>query len=81
MKAEEYNSMQRLTSAIIPTHPAMTAAFAWAPLIPPRPDVTKTLPDRFSTPKYRRPALSTVSYSEKYRDCSTFIVSYTCICV
>ena len=27
------------TSAITPTHPQITAAFAWAPLIPPSPDV------------------------------------------
>ena len=31
-----------LTSAITPTQPAMTAALACAPLIPPRPEVTKT---------------------------------------
>jgi hypothetical protein len=39
-------------------HPAMTAAFAWAPLIPPRPDVTKTVPaGDAASPKYRRIAL------------------------
>lgn len=37
-----------LTSAMMPTQPAITAAFAWAPLIPPRPEVTNTFPDRSS---------------------------------
>ena len=30
------------TSATIPIQPQMTAAFAWAPLMPPRPEVIKT---------------------------------------
>lgn len=30
------------TSATTPTQPAITAAFAWAPLMPPSPDVTNT---------------------------------------
>ena len=30
------------TSATTPIQPAITAALAWAPLIPPRPAVTKT---------------------------------------
>ena len=38
------------TSAMTPTQPQIVAAFAWAPLIPPRPEVTNT-----------RPAISDVS--------------------
>lgn len=53
------------TSAITPTQPAMTAALAWAPLIPPRPEVTKTRPAKSPEPRYRRPAFSTVSYKEQ----------------
>lgn len=53
-----------LTSAITPTQPAMTAALAWAPLMPPRPEVTKTRPLKSPDPRYLRPAFSTVSYTK-----------------
>ena len=48
------------TSAITPTHPAITAAFACAPDIPPRPAVRNTLPARLSTPRYFLPAFINV---------------------
>lgn len=51
---------QKWTSAITPIHPAIIAAFACAPLIPPNPDVTKSIPPRFFTPRYLRPAFMIV---------------------
>jgi len=45
------------TSATTPTQPAMTDALACAPLIPPKPLVTKTLPLRSSASRYRRPVV------------------------
>jgi hypothetical protein len=50
-----------LTSAMMPMHPAIVAALAWAPLIPPKPDVRKTLPAKSSVPKYFLAALRTVN--------------------
>lgn len=49
------------TSAMTPTQPAMTAALAWAPLIPPKPEDTSTRPFRSLVPRYLRPAFRTVS--------------------
>ena len=42
-----------LISATTPIAPAITAALAWAPLMPPRPLVTKTFPARPSSPVFR----------------------------
>ena len=53
------------TSAITPIQPEITAALACAPLIPPRPEVTKTLPDKSPLPRYFLPAFRTVSYIKK----------------
>ena len=44
-----------------PIQPAMTAALACAPLIPPRPDERKTLPVRSLRERYFRPAFIMVS--------------------
>jgi hypothetical protein len=38
---------------------------AWAPLMPPRPEVKNTFPARESRPRYFRPAFSTVSWNGK----------------
>ena len=50
------------TSAVTETQPAMSAALGWAPLMPPRPEVTKSRPFRTSglSPNFMRPAFSTV---------------------
>jgi len=48
------------TSAMTAMHPAMTAAFGCAPLIPPSPEDTNTFPARSSVPRYFLPAFSTV---------------------
>lgn len=42
------------TSAITPIAPQITAALAWAPDMPPRPDVTYTFPAMSPVPKYLR---------------------------
>lgn len=54
------NSQEFFTSAITPMQPAITAAFACAPLIPPKPLVTKTFPARLSSPRYFRPWIQEV---------------------
>ena len=37
-----FNNAALFTSAMTPIQPEIMAALAWAPLIPPRPDVTNT---------------------------------------
>lgn len=52
MKINNCTCHVQLTSAITPTAPQITAALAWAPLIPPNPDVTYTFPAIFPVDKY-----------------------------
>ena len=63
-----------VTSAITPTQPAMMEAFACAPLMPPRPDVTKTFPARLSTPRYFLPAFIMVSWVCVWWVCACCVV-------
>lgn len=60
-----------LTSAMTPMAPAMTAALACAPDIPPRPEVTKTVPFNDSRWRYFRPAFMIVicnGHSTRFRE-------------
>ena len=53
------------TSAIIPTPPAISTALPWAPLIPPRPEVTNNFPFKFPSlgiPNFNLPAFNIVEY-------------------
>ena len=56
------SSVKWMTSAITPTQPAITAALACAPDMPPKPEVTYTFPFKSCTFKYFRPAFITVNY-------------------